>query len=96
MKAKPKPAFDWAGLEKATAKSAPPGGQLREDVPGGFTAKEFAAKYDITQYAAIQRIRRLLRRGIVKKVALISSTHITPEGRYTCTPVRVYDVVVKE
>lgn len=90
---KPKLGFDWARLDAELRDATPAGWRSRDDVPGGFTTREFADKYGISQAAAAQRIQRLLRGGVLRKVARAMTTKVFPDGARKSTQEWVYDTV---
>lgn len=91
---KPKPNFDWEELE-ATARQPMAGMKTREDILGGFTVEELAARYNISLNAARQRIDRLVQRGAVRRIAVVSKITYHEDGTQTHARVCVYDLAKK-
>lgn len=88
---KPTPKFSWGALERQLERTS--GSKDRADIPGGFTADEYTAKYGVPYSTAIQRIRRMLSAGLVRKIGRYSKVTMLPDGGRKVALVWVYAVV---
>lgn len=95
-RAKPKPTFDWKELQEAVARMGGGGLKRRDEIKGGFTRQEYADRHGISLGAAALRIDRLIKRGVVRRVAIVDMTTMRKDGRLRGNRGNVYDIVRKE